>query len=580
MRLFALVMLSLCSTQTCNGDISECPDGCECLDWKGFYVSCTDIDNLPLFPGNTETLRLYETQLSSITRDAFINMVNISLIEIADNIYMTEIPANALQGLTSDVLTVYLHRNTKLTDLSEDMFAGTLSGPVLLDISDSGVTSLPARGLESLRELIARNVWALKQLPPIKTFRHLIGADLTYPSHCCAFKNLKKRKSYLEYIICNLTEKHGHHNKRSLNTVPVPAVRSAGEDDEMSDHRFGNLSEHQDLLFLTSLHYHDFLGAHADGDVGFGDKLKNPQVAASQDFDSHYDYIVSLDEVQNKYNEAMQTIRNQEGLQRDLESEINGQQEIIQDLEEELSEIKSSCSIATAEMGRLSRNLSDLDSKWNLLNDTVLTNYSELSEDHLKLFRQYNELKEEHDKLQEITQVEAVAAFKQLMVSNAQLEKEKSKLMYHLHKLKGRVRQLEEMLYEADITCVVLKQDRERAEEAYSILMSQYRETFKQRNELLKASLAETEKKLRRAAESGAQLSYVNILRSSVQKWEKELSEICRRCEKRTRERRKKQEEHTILKTQYNEIMDILKQCDEFLKNHHSDLKSKEPVVL
>lgn len=47
--------------------------------------------------------------------------------------------------------------------------------------------------------------------------------------------------------------------------------------------------------FLTSLHYQGFLGVHADHDVGFGDTLKNPQVATSQDFDSHYDYVVCED---------------------------------------------------------------------------------------------------------------------------------------------------------------------------------------------------------------------------------------------------------------------------------------------
>lgn len=61
-------------------------------------------------------------------------------------------------------------------------------------MSLTGVTSLPSAGLESLRELMARNAWSLKKLPPIKTFKHLTTADLTYPSHCCAFKNLKKKR--------------------------------------------------------------------------------------------------------------------------------------------------------------------------------------------------------------------------------------------------------------------------------------------------------------------------------------------------------------------------------------------------
>nr|AMK49152.1 thyrotropin receptor [Tachysurus fulvidraco] len=391
MCLLALVILTFCSTRTCTGDINKCPHGCDCTDWKGFYVSCTDISTLPLFPGNTETLRLYETRLSSVPKDAFANMVNISLIylsvdvtlrslekhslfnlkkithieirntrslttidpeafkdlpklkylglfntgltifpaltrirsdessfmlEITDNIYITEIPANAFQGITNDVLTVmlysngftkiqhhafngtkldaiYLHRNKQLTDLSEDMFAETFSGPVLLDVSDSAITSLPARGLESLRELSARNVWALKKLPPIKTFRNLFGADMTYPSHCCAFKNLKKKKGYLEHILCNLTEKHGQHHKRSVDTVTIPAVMDAKDSKDMSDLLHKNNYNHYD--FLSSLHYHDFVGGHADHDLGFGDTLKNPQAATSQDFDSHYDYVICED---------------------------------------------------------------------------------------------------------------------------------------------------------------------------------------------------------------------------------------------------------------------------------------------
>uniref|UniRef100_A0A4W5KMR8 Thyroid stimulating hormone receptor n=1 Tax=Hucho hucho TaxID=62062 RepID=A0A4W5KMR8_9TELE len=40
--------------------------------------------------------------------------------------------------------------------------------------------------IDSLRELMARSAWNLKKLPPIKTFKHLTTADLTYPSHCCA----------------------------------------------------------------------------------------------------------------------------------------------------------------------------------------------------------------------------------------------------------------------------------------------------------------------------------------------------------------------------------------------------------
>ncbi|XP_030626764.1 thyrotropin receptor [Chanos chanos] len=235
------------------------------------------------------------------------------LLEITDNPYVTEIPANAFRGITNNVLTlmlysngftsiqnhafngtnvdaVYLHRNKHLTGLDEKTFTGIQSGPVLLDVSETGVSSLPAKGLESLQELIARNVWALKKLPPIKTFKHLMKADLTYPSHCCAFKNLKKKKGFLEYIICNLTAMYNQQHKRSTGTLQVPLLQgSFNHMDDPGDTLFQEIHEHE---FHDSLHYHSYFGSYFDEDVGFGETLKNPQEDMGQDFDSHYEYVL------------------------------------------------------------------------------------------------------------------------------------------------------------------------------------------------------------------------------------------------------------------------------------------------
>ncbi|XP_051511044.1 thyrotropin receptor-like [Myxocyprinus asiaticus] len=240
--------------------------------------------------------------------------VSYFLLEISDNPYIAEIPVNAFLGITNDMLTVrlysngftkiqhhafngtmldsvYLHRNKQLTVLDERMFAGSSSGPMLLDVSESAITSLPTRGLEPLRELCARNVWALKKLPPIKTFRHLITADLTYPSHCCAFKNLKKKRGYLEDIICNLTARYNQLHKRSVGTLKIPGLHSSMEPGINSgDTLFRDTYDHQD--FYSNLYYHTYFGGHPDDDVGFGETLKNPQEDTSHEFDSRYDYIV------------------------------------------------------------------------------------------------------------------------------------------------------------------------------------------------------------------------------------------------------------------------------------------------
>lgn len=82
------------------------------------------------------------------------------------------------------------------------------------DVSQTGIPSLPTTGMDSLWELKARNAWALKKLPPIKTFKHLTLANLTYPSHCCGFKNLKKKRgwAFVNYSLC---QKYSWESERS-----------------------------------------------------------------------------------------------------------------------------------------------------------------------------------------------------------------------------------------------------------------------------------------------------------------------------------------------------------------------------
>uniref|UniRef100_A0A8C7VWK8 Thyrotropin receptor n=1 Tax=Oncorhynchus mykiss TaxID=8022 RepID=A0A8C7VWK8_ONCMY len=277
------------------------------------YIDPEAFKNLP----NLKYLGIFNTGLT-----LFPDLTNIHsddmnfILEIADHPYISEVPANSFRGITNQVLTVmlysngftdiqhhafngtkldavYLHRNKHLTKMDERTFAGTVSGPMLLDVSLTGVSSLPTAGLESLRELMARNAWNLKKLPPIKTFKHLVTADLTYPSLCCGFKNLKKKRGYLEYIICNLTAFYDQHQKRSVG----PLRRSVGpltvpslQEDPMGDAADQQPNPRRD--FQSSLHYHAYFGGQPDDDVGFGETLKNPQEDTSQDFDSRYDYVV------------------------------------------------------------------------------------------------------------------------------------------------------------------------------------------------------------------------------------------------------------------------------------------------
>ncbi|KAJ0061060.1 hypothetical protein NL108_005866 [Boleophthalmus pectinirostris] len=202
-------------------------------------------------------------------------------------------PAVVLMG------KIDLHRNKYLTRIDEKAFGGTISGPMLLDVSETAISSLPALGMGSVRELKARDAWALKKLPPIKTFLNLRSANLTYPSHCCGFKNLKKKRGYLEHVICNLTAYYDQHHKRSVGM-------SSLQDDFMSEpvpdqETNEDLLKDQDLrrtYFHNSLHYPAYFGGQSDDDVGFGENFKNPQEDNTQFFDSRYDYIICDDQAE------------------------------------------------------------------------------------------------------------------------------------------------------------------------------------------------------------------------------------------------------------------------------------------
>ncbi|XP_036405211.1 thyrotropin receptor [Megalops cyprinoides] len=276
------------------------------------YIHPEAFKNLP----NLKYLGIFNTGLVAFPDLTRIHSDHNSFIlEIADHPYIKEIPANSFRGITNDVLSVmlysngfteihpnafngtkldavYLHRNKHLVRIDERIFAGTISGPTLLDVSLTSVTSLPTRGLDSLRTLMARDTWTLKKLPPVKTFRHLTNADLTYPSHCCAFKNLKRKRGYWDYIICNLTAFYDQHQKRSVSAFRLPVRQDHPDEDGDPDEIL--LAEPPDRRdFHGGLRYHAYFGSRPDdSDVGFGETLKNPQEDTGQDFDSRYDYVV------------------------------------------------------------------------------------------------------------------------------------------------------------------------------------------------------------------------------------------------------------------------------------------------
>ncbi|XP_048218449.1 thyrotropin receptor [Perognathus longimembris pacificus] len=237
------------------------------------------------------------------------------ILEIMDNPYMTSIPVNAFQGLCNETLTlklynngftsiqghafngtkldaVYLNKNKYLTVIDRDAFGGVYSGPTLLDVSHTSVTALPSKGLEHLKELIARNTWTLKKLPLSLSFLHLTRADLSYPSHCCAFKNQKKIRGIIESLMCNESSLQSLRQRKSVNALDGP-IHQEYEDLDDNNVGYNQNSKLQDSH--SNSHYYVFFEEQEDEIVGFGQELKNLQEETLQAFDSHYDYTVCGD---------------------------------------------------------------------------------------------------------------------------------------------------------------------------------------------------------------------------------------------------------------------------------------------
>ncbi|XP_005860203.1 PREDICTED: thyrotropin receptor [Myotis brandtii] len=271
------------------------------------YIDPDALKELPLlkFLGIFNTgLKIFPDLTKVYSMDVFF------ILEITDNPYMTSIPANAFQGLCNETLTlklynngftsiqghafngskldaVYLNKNKYLSVIDKDAFGGAYSGPTLLDVSYTSVTALPSKGLEHLKELIARNTWTLKKLPISLNFLHLTRADLSYPSHCCAFKNQKKIRGILDSLMCNESSIQSLRQRRSVNALNGPFYQEY--EDDPGDHSAG----YRENKFQNShSHYYVFFEEQEDEIIGFGQKLKNPQEETLQAFDNHYDYIV------------------------------------------------------------------------------------------------------------------------------------------------------------------------------------------------------------------------------------------------------------------------------------------------
>ncbi|XP_020667195.3 follicle-stimulating hormone receptor [Pogona vitticeps] len=184
------------------------------------YIDRNAFQNLP----SLRYLLISNTAIRFLPAVNQIHSLQKVVLDIQDNIYIRKIERNSFLGLSSNRVDIRLNKNgireienhafngTVLSELNlsgnyhleklpNDVFKGA-SGPGFLDISETQISQLPSIGLENINKLVARSTYNLKKLPALDKFRALIEANLTYPSHCCAFANRTKQNAML-HPICN-----------------------------------------------------------------------------------------------------------------------------------------------------------------------------------------------------------------------------------------------------------------------------------------------------------------------------------------------------------------------------------------
>ncbi|XP_071595922.1 lutropin-choriogonadotropic hormone receptor isoform X2 [Heliangelus exortis] len=144
------------------------------------------------------------------------------ILELCDNLHMTTIPQNAFQGMNNESLTLKLYKNG-FEDIHSHAFNGTKLNQ--LDISSTALEFLPSYGLEAIQVLNATSSYSLKRLPPLDKFSSLLEAVLTYPSHCCAFRNLRTGKQNPMLSIFD------NFSKECESTMRKPTNEAAYRDD-------------------------------------------------------------------------------------------------------------------------------------------------------------------------------------------------------------------------------------------------------------------------------------------------------------------------------------------------------------
>ncbi|KAL4238995.1 hypothetical protein ACF0H5_003699 [Mactra antiquata] len=141
---------------------------------------------------NLETLHIYRSGLKKVPDLSQFKTLNPDMNGLLRDLRLEQNDVVKVEGhafTKAIIVNLYLNNNPELRVMDEKAFEGA-DDIMKLDLSNTAITNLPTKGLGNLRHLVVKNTPTLKQLPSVLEFNiKFERAELTYPHHCCAFKN-------------------------------------------------------------------------------------------------------------------------------------------------------------------------------------------------------------------------------------------------------------------------------------------------------------------------------------------------------------------------------------------------------
>ncbi|KAK3562047.1 hypothetical protein QTP86_025974 [Hemibagrus guttatus] len=298
---------------------------------------------------------------------------------------------------------------------------------------------------------------------------------------------------------------------------------------------------------------------------------------------------VSLDEAEEKYQKAVETITQLEEERTDLTGQVSLDEaeekhqkavETITQLEEERTDLTEQVNTLRETVEEMGNQLFDIFRQ----RDQLRNDYEEQQEAHGHLKSEYHEMMEtltNSEKLLkkfkktlikcfQVSLDEAEEKHQKAVETITQLEGERTDLTGQVNTLRDTVEDMGNQLCDTHLQCDELKNECEEEQEAHRLLKSEYHEmmeTLTKNRTLLKVSLDEAEEKHQKAVETITQLEeiksdltdQVKTLRDTVKDMENQLCDTRLQCEE-------EQEAHSHLKSEYHEMMETLTNSEKLLK--------------